>query len=94
MIYVNTNLLIKVHDLGTSLVVQWLRLPASNAGSMSSIPGRGTKIPHAAQRGQKINQYFKILFLKFKTYLWLFISLEYTPIIVHSQDVMFKQNLN
>ena len=38
---------------GTSLVVQWLGLWASNAGGMGSIPGWGTKIPHAARRGQK-----------------------------------------
>jgi len=41
--------------LGTSLVVQWLILlpkkkknPPFNAGDASSIPGPGTKIPHAA----------------------------------------------
>ena len=33
---------------GTSLAVQWLRLCASNAGGTGSIPGQGTKIPHAA----------------------------------------------
>ena len=35
---------------GTSLVVQWLRLCASNAGGMGLILGQGTKIPpyHAA----------------------------------------------
>ena len=38
--------------LGTSLVVQWLRLCASNAEG--SIPGQRTKIPHAARCGQKI----------------------------------------
>ena len=38
---------------GTSLAVQWLRLHASTAGGMGSIPGRGTKIPHAARCGQK-----------------------------------------
>ena len=32
---------------GTSLVVQWLRLHASSAGGAGSIPGWGTKIPHA-----------------------------------------------
>ena len=37
---------------GTSLVVQWLRLHASNAGAgVGSIPGGGTKIPHAMQCG-------------------------------------------
>jgi len=29
---------------GTSLVVQWLRLHASNAGGVGSIPGWGIKI--------------------------------------------------
>ena len=40
--------------LGTSLVVQWLMLHASNAECMSLIAGQGTKIPHAAQCGQQI----------------------------------------
>ena len=35
--------------LGTSLVVQWLRLLAPNAGGMGPIPGQGTKIPQATQ---------------------------------------------
>ena len=47
-------------DLGTSLVVQWLRIhsrdfpggpvvknPPSSAGDAGSIRGQGTKIPHA-----------------------------------------------
>ena len=29
-------------------MVQWLRLRASNARGVGSIPGQGTKIPHAA----------------------------------------------
>ena len=37
---------------GTSLVVQWLRLWASTAGSMGLIPAQGTKILHAAWHGQ------------------------------------------
>ena len=32
----------------TSLVVQWLRFWAANAGGTGSIPGQGTKIPYAA----------------------------------------------
>jgi len=32
---------------GTSLVIQWLRLHAPNAGDQGLIPGKGTKIPHA-----------------------------------------------
>ena len=38
----------------TSLAVQWLRLCASTAGGAGSIPGRGTKIPHAAGHSRKI----------------------------------------
>ena len=36
---------------GTSLVAQWLRLQAPNAGDPGWIPGWGTKIPHATQHG-------------------------------------------
>ena len=32
----------------TSLVVQWLRFCASNAGKAGSMPGQGTKVPHVA----------------------------------------------
>ena len=39
--------------IGISLVVQWLGLCASTAGGMGSIPGGGTKIPHAPWYGQK-----------------------------------------
>ena len=39
--------------LGTSLEVQWLKLCASNAEGVGSIPGRGTKIPHATYHGQE-----------------------------------------
>ena len=45
---------------GTSLVVQWLRLCASNARSMDSIPDWGTRIPHTAQCGQNKNPKFFI----------------------------------
>ena len=34
-------------------MVQWLRLCASTAGGVDSIPHRGTKIPHAVCAGQK-----------------------------------------
>ena len=45
-------------DAGTSLVVQWVRLCAPNAGGPGLIPGQGTrslmratmKIPHAATK--------------------------------------------
>ena len=35
------------------MVVQWLRLCASNAGGTGSRPGWETKIPHDAWHGQK-----------------------------------------
>ena len=47
--------------MGTSLTVQWLRLCVSNAGAVGSIPGWGTKIPHAVR--PKKNHMYKI-FLK------------------------------
>ena len=34
-------------------VVQWLRLRDSTAGEVGSIPGGGTKIPHAVNHSQK-----------------------------------------
>ena len=48
------------NNKGISLVVQWLRLCASNAGGESLIPGQGTKVPRATGHSQKIN--FKKLF--------------------------------
>ena len=40
----------------TFLEVQWLKLHASNIGGARSIPGQGTKIPHAAQGSQDIKK--------------------------------------
>ena len=34
-------------------LTQWLKLYASNSGGGGSIPGQGTKIPHATQGRQK-----------------------------------------
>ena len=42
----------------TSLVAVWLRLHASNAGDLGSIPDWGTKISHATQCSQKKKNYF------------------------------------
>ena len=44
---------------GNSLAVQWLGLQASTAGGTSSIPGLGTKIPHA-EHGMAKNKYQSI----------------------------------
>ena len=46
------SLAFKASGLGTFLMVQWLRPMPSNAGGVGSIPGQGTKIPHAS--GPKI----------------------------------------
>ena len=40
-------------NIRTSLVVQWLRLCAPNAGGTGSTPGQGTKILHASRPSQK-----------------------------------------
>ena len=40
------------------LVVQWLRLQASKAGSVDLLPGQGTEIPHAKQCGQNFFNFF------------------------------------
>ena len=39
--------------MNNPMAVQWLRLCASTEAGSSSIPGRGTKIPEAAQQGKK-----------------------------------------
>ena len=58
---------------GTSLVVQWLRLCAPNAGDLGSIPGQGTRVhmlqtmPHVTMKNwhNQINKNFLILKKKF-----------------------------
>ena len=46
---------IKNYNFRTSLAVQWLGLQASTAGGTGLIPGRGTRILHGMQCGQKNN---------------------------------------
>ena len=46
----------ELNTTGTSLAVQWLRCCTSSVADVGLIPGWGTKIPHAAQRGQKQKQ--------------------------------------
>ena len=43
----NNDFSFKMISTGTSLAIKWLRLHASIAGDMSSIPGQGTQTPHA-----------------------------------------------
>ena len=47
------NPILRCTQSRTSLVVQWVRLQAFNEEDMDSIPGQGTKIPHARQCSQK-----------------------------------------
>ena len=44
--------------MGTSPVVQWLRLCFPNAGGLGSVPCQGTKIPHVILHSQKKNNNF------------------------------------
>ena len=39
--------------MGTSLAIQWLRLSASTAEGMDSIPGQETKMPHSVAKKKK-----------------------------------------
>ena len=48
----------KMERFGTSLVVQWLRLHAPNAGGMGSIPGLGTKILRAPRHSKEKKKKF------------------------------------
>ena len=41
---IQTHISKRIHT-ETSLVVQWLKIHASTAGGVGSIPGQGTKIP-------------------------------------------------
>ena len=55
--------------LGTSLAVQWLRRHASTAGGTGSIPGPGTKIPHAMWCSQKKKGHPLVIHSKSKQFL-------------------------
>ena len=57
MHFLTTYLLIakrKRVTLGTSLVAQWVRLHAPNAGCLGSVPGQGTKSHMCSQINKKI----------------------------------------
>ena len=47
---------LKLGTSRTSLEVQWLRHHTSDAGSMGSIRGQGTKTPQAVRHGQNIKR--------------------------------------
>ena len=50
---------------GTCLVVQWLRLHASNVRGTDSIPGQGTKIPHAVKQNKYKKDHHRLLIFFF-----------------------------
>ena len=52
VIFMSDNKYFKIETVGTSLVVQWLRLCIFNAGGMDLISGQGTR-PHITC-GQKM----------------------------------------
>ena len=54
---VNRQKFSKKNKCGIFLVVQWLRLQASNAATMGLIPGQGTKITPAVWPKKKKNKY-------------------------------------
>ena len=45
-------------------MVQWVRLCISNAGSMGSVPGQGTKIPRVLWHGQNVLFCVVVFFFK------------------------------
>ena len=71
--------------IGTSLAVQWLRLCTSTAGGTGSIPGQGTKIPHAMQCNQKKEKVAMINMLR--------TLMEKSIQHARKKWIMFKQNM-
>ena len=55
------KLLAHDHAIRTSLVIQWFRCHDSNAMGVGSIPGPGTKIPHAIWPWEKEKEGTKIM---------------------------------
>ena len=51
---------------GTILVVQWLRLCASSAGGMGSIPGWGTRVPTGSVAQLRKKEKNNVVFFFFK----------------------------
>ena len=72
-----------------SLAFQGLRLHASKAGGTGSIPGRGTKIPHAAWCGQKKKRKKSIilkinLFIFYFWLCWVFVAVHRLSLVAAS----------
>ena len=62
----NGNSFLKPH-LGTSLVVQWLKLCSSTAGDLGSIPSRGTRILHTIRCGGKKSTHLPVIMVVAQT---------------------------
>ena len=62
--------LVSLHSSGTSLAAQWLRLHASNARVMGSIPDLATKIPHAAWSKTKTKTKKPLLLMEKSAWSW------------------------
>ena len=60
-----SKIISKMHPFGTSLVVQWLRLCAPNAGGPGSIPNQGTR-SHMLQLRAQDSQIYKYIIIYFK----------------------------
>ena len=76
-------ILIKKEKNGTSLVVQWLRLCASNAGGMGSIPGWGSSACHVVwpKKKKKKKEKNGNCFLKTPTSSHLFRFADVSPVL-------------
>ena len=59
--------------LGTSLMVQWLRLCASNAGAMGLMSGWGTNIPNGKWHGQILKYICIYIYIYAYTYIYMYI---------------------
>ena len=72
-------------QLRTSLEVPWLRLQASDAGGEGSIPGQGTKIPHATpcsmakkkKKQEEATQQSRLCLLKCASYWICLVTWQY-----------------
>lgn len=67
-------------------VIEWLGLRACTAGGMGSIPGRGTKIPHATwcTRNKQTNQQ--------KAKMWYILSMGYFLAIKRNEVLIYAIN--
>ena len=63
------------------MAVQWLRLCPSTAGSLGSIPGQGTKIPHPAGCGGKKKNFNGTFYVK-TCHVWYIVRAQNVAVII------------